>query len=181
MIIRNLTDLTDEEYWAALKGLKEIFFTTSSRQNFSNNGEKEQFFKKWTSLYIQYFKNEIFFIYEPEIKTYRAYLTGCFDSHQFLKLALEQHPDFATFSGYFKEFPAHLHINCAPEAQGKGYGRILISHYINQLKIKKIPGVHIVTSQQSSNVEFYKKIGFSYIVDKELNNHKLRFMGMNLK
>ena len=59
------------------------------------------------------------------------------------------------------DYPAHLHIDILPSAQGKGNGRQLIQKFLNQLKVSNVKGVHlIVRKQNTSAVGFYKHIGF---------------------
>ena len=66
-----------------------------------------------------------------------------------------------------ENYPAHLHIDILPFAQGKGNGRKLIETFLNDLESKKIKGVHLIVSKDNQNaVGFYQKIGFQKI--KEL-------------
>lgn len=66
-----------------------------------------------------------------------------------------------------KDYPAHLHIDILPAAQGKGYGRQLIQAFVDQLKVLNIKGVHLIVSKQNSSaIGFYEHIGF-----QELKNY----------
>ena len=61
---------------------------------------------------------------------------------------------------YLKGYPAHLHIDILPLAQGKGYGRKLIDLYLNQLQSLGIQGVHLIVNKNNQNaIKFYKQIG----------------------
>ena len=72
----------------------------------------------------------------------------------------EQNPD------YLQEFPAHLHINCHPNHQGKGIGGKLINQLIKYLGAKNVPGVHLVTLHGHANEQFYLKNKFVPIYPK---------------
>lgn len=60
------------------------------------------------------------------------------------------------------EYPAHLHIDLLPEAQGRGYGRALIENaLIPALAQARVPGVHLgVDPANTTARSFYVKVGF---------------------
>ena len=75
----------------------------------------------------------------------------------------------------FKEFPAHLHIDLLPGAQGRGQGKLMMDHYISHLKDNNIKGVHLelsITNERAFN--FYKKYG----MDELERNEDSIFMGL---
>jgi len=77
-----------------------------------------------------------------------------------------------------KAYPAHLHIDLLPEAQGKGMGRKLIEVFNNKLAELKVPAVHLQVGKKNTGaVKFYERIGFQRIKDYE---HAIAF-GMKLK
>ena len=58
-------------------------------------------------------------------------------------------------------YPAHLHIDILPIAQGKGYGRKLVETFLNQLRILNVQGLHLIVSNDNQNaVGFYQQVGF---------------------
>lgn len=70
--------------------------------------------------------------------------------------------------GYFEElaeatvlYPAHLHINVHEAFRSTGTGSRLIARFVADLKRAGIPGVHLVTSPNSRNVQFYLRNGFA--------------------
>lgn len=66
------------------------------------------------------------------------------------------------------DYPSHLHIDLLPHAQGRGNGRALMETFLEALKAKGSPGVHLGTSPQNVRAErFYKKMGFH-----ELKRHE---------
>lgn len=58
-------------------------------------------------------------------------------------------------------YPAHLHIDLLPEAQGRGWGRALIDHLVGELRARGVPGVHLgVDPANTGAVAFYGRLGF---------------------
>jgi len=60
------------------------------------------------------------------------------------------------------EYPAHLHIDLLPEAQGRGYGRALIeTALIDALAKAGVPGVHLTMDPANAPARaFYTAVGF---------------------
>lgn len=68
------------------------------------------------------------------------------------------------------EYPAHLHIDILPIAQGKGLGRKLIEIFINQLKRKNITALHFEVGKTNKNaIAFYSHIGFHIIKEYDFS------------
>lgn len=62
------------------------------------------------------------------------------------------------------EYPAHLHIDLLPEAQGRGYGRLLMHALGAELRNRGVPGVHLgVSGQNAPAVAFYGHLGFTVL------------------
>lgn len=60
------------------------------------------------------------------------------------------------------EFPAHLHIDLLPEAQGRGLGRDLIETFCAALVDHGIPGVHLTIDPANTGAAaFYRAVGFA--------------------
>jgi len=58
-------------------------------------------------------------------------------------------------------FPAHLHIDLLPEAQGQGYGRHLIETLLDELAAQGVPGVHLEMDAANDGAgAFYARLGF---------------------
>lgn len=63
-----------------------------------------------------------------------------------------------------KDYPAHLHIDLLPELQGHGMGRKLMNVFLNNLREKGVPGVHLgVDGKNAGALAFYPKVGFSVV------------------
>lgn len=61
-------------------------------------------------------------------------------------------------------YPAHLHINLLPEAQGRHLGTTLLEELMNSLKTAGTRGVHLGINHMNEPVgNFYRKLGFAEI------------------
>lgn len=61
-------------------------------------------------------------------------------------------------------YPAHLHINLLPEAQGQGQGTRLIDRFTGQLKEQSVSGVYLHTGADNrAAISFYGKQGFAQL------------------
>lgn len=62
------------------------------------------------------------------------------------------------------EYPAHLHIDLLPEAQGAGLGRRLVETLRDALAIRAVPGLHLgVDPINTGAVAFYERLGFARV------------------
>jgi ribosomal protein S18 acetylase RimI-like enzyme len=63
---------------------------------------------------------------------------------------------------YGAAYPAHLHIDLLPELQGKGWGRRLIDTVIDDLRRRRVGGLHVVAdSANTGALAFYDRLGFT--------------------
>ena len=66
------------------------------------------------------------------------------------------------------QYPANLHIDLLPQAQGQGLGRRLMEQLFTALKSARVPGVHLYAgSANKSAIGFYERIGFQRIDESE--------------
>lgn len=64
-------------------------------------------------------------------------------------------------------YPAHLHIDLLPEAQGGGNGSRLIHTLLGALRARGVRGVHLgVGKANTGAVGFYRHLGFEELVDE---------------
>ena len=153
MIIRKYSDND-------LLVLQNIFYSTSSKKDFKTEKEKALFFNRWAGQYLENFSDDAL-IAEKNGEVV-GYLLGCRNTEKFLPQLLKNNKSLEVFEDLYLQFPAHLHINSDPKFQGQGIGSQLIKYYMNQLKSALIPGLHIITSPESRNVNFYRKNGFTF-------------------
>ncbi len=58
-------------------------------------------------------------------------------------------------------YPAHLHIDLLPAAQGQGWGRALIRTLLGELASRGVPALHLTYApQNTAAAAFYARIGF---------------------
>ena len=58
-------------------------------------------------------------------------------------------------------FPAHLHIDLLPEAQGSGYGRGLMRQLGLAAVAAGVPGIHLGMARDNlPALAFYRRLGF---------------------
>lgn len=65
---------------------------------------------------------------------------------------------------YAQQYPAHMHINLLPPAQGKGLGRQMIDTLKAALKRDGVKGLHLGASAENDGAcAFYKATGFGEV------------------
>ncbi|GEM45348.1 GNAT family N-acetyltransferase [Deinococcus cellulosilyticus] len=79
--------------------------------------------------------------------------------------------------GEAEDFPAHLHIDLLPRAQGGGNGKRLMLAFLDLLRSQGIRGVHLGVSRDNPRaVAFYHRMGF-----QTLQEHPWSYdLGMHL-
>ena len=80
------------------------------------------------------------------------------------------------------DYPAHLHIDLLPEGQRQGLGRRLMNAYVDALRQRGVPGVHLTMSVENTNARaFYDRVGFAPLaVPKERENDSVVVLGQRL-
>lgn len=157
-----LTGLPDPV--AARAALRVIFFQSTSRTAFADEDERERFFVTWTGWYLDNAPRDVWFLPDGG-GGYAGYLTGCRDS-----AAVDGPgrviPKYGVFADLFAAFPAHLHINLAPDARGLGLGRRLIDAFAADCISDGLAGMHVVTGVGARNAAFYTRAGFIHAVER---------------
>lgn len=61
-------------------------------------------------------------------------------------------------------YPAHLHIDLLPVAQGQGHGRALMARLLTELASAGASGVHLgVATANQRAIGFYRRLGFAEV------------------
>lgn len=69
-----------------------------------------------------------------------------------------------------KSWPAHLHIDLLPVAQGLGHGPRLINAFVDRLRAMAVPGLHLGVSKGNKRaVAFYPRVGFEVVKESSDN------------
>ena len=65
------------------------------------------------------------------------------------------------------DYPAHLHIDLLPEAQGGGNGRRMIDTLLGALRARNVRGLHLgVGKGNTAAIGFYRHLGFEELSDE---------------
>jgi ribosomal protein S18 acetylase RimI-like enzyme len=65
-------------------------------------------------------------------------------------------------------YPAHLHIDMLPVAQGQGWGRRLMQTFLGRLRALQVPAVHLGVGRRNTRaIAFYEHVGFHVIKSSE--------------
>jgi ribosomal protein S18 acetylase RimI-like enzyme len=65
-------------------------------------------------------------------------------------------------------YPAHLHIDLLPVAQGQGWGRAMMQTFLARLRELHVPGVYLGVGRHNTRaVAFYERMGFQQISGSE--------------
>lgn len=69
---------------------------------------------------------------------------------------------------YYTDYPAHLHIDLVQSVQGIGHGSKLMHTFLDALRARNIPGVHLGVGKANQRAtSWYPKFGFQPIVETE--------------
>lgn len=78
---------------------------------------------------------------------------------------------------FLHDYPAHLHIDLLPQAQGHGCGRRLMEALFAALRQRGAPGVHLgVSALNEPAITFYRRMGFDTLEPQAWGE----WMGMRL-
>jgi GNAT superfamily N-acetyltransferase len=161
---------------AARASIDTIFFDASGTQAFASEAERAAFRTRWLGRYLAADPEHCLVAVADH--TVIGYLVGALDD----PAVTERFADV----GYFREFahltpafPAHLHINLAPDARNQGVGARLIEAFAAHALRAGSPGMHVVTGAASRNVRFYDACGFAEV--ERLDSAKpIVFLGRRL-
>lgn len=159
-----------------LTQVREIFFESSTRKEFKDESEREAFFQKYVGFYLDHYPELAWIGFSGE--KVLGYLVAAPRSSDPELDKIQPH--LKAFEAFFKDYPAHLHINCHHESRGMGLGSQLVRVLVAELKIMRIPGLHIMTGPDSQNRSFYKKLGFDFESEVPFRGTPILFMGRRL-
>lgn len=139
-------------------GIEAVFFEAAARP-YPAGPEREAFRERWLTRYFEG-PLDALFVAVTAAGDVAGYLVGTVEnaslSDRFADLAYFKE-DFAAAC---VEFPAHLHINVAPQHRSAGLGKRLIEEFARFAKAAGAPGMHVVTGHGMRNVDFYRQCGF---------------------
>jgi GNAT superfamily N-acetyltransferase len=144
---------------ATLAQVESIFFEASGR-TFVPGPERDAFRERWLGRYLRGGTDTLFLAFHDGNRV-AGYLVGALEDPG----RQDRFDDIGYFRADFRElasrFPAHLHLNLAPEFRGVGIGARLIEAFAAHALDAGAAGVHVVTGKAMRNVRFYERCGFS--------------------
>lgn len=78
-------------------------------------------------------------------------------------------------------FPAHMHMNLLPRAQGKGLGRTLFMTWCDRARATGVAAVHVgVSPKNAGGAAFWQACGMQALADVPESGHPVRWFGMKI-
>lgn len=152
-----------ESSHALLASLDRILFEASAVQSFDNSMAQARFRHRWLGRYLDEEANHAFLAI-ADSGAVAGYVIGAL-------LDPARDPGsadlayFGQFQSITSQYPAHLHINLAAQFRSGGIGSRLLSAFLDHVRARGAPGVHIVTGKGMRNVGFYARNGFSLMAE----------------
>jgi GNAT superfamily N-acetyltransferase len=151
--------------------LDEIFFESSATRSFADEQTREAFRDRWLGRYLAHDPQWAYVALATD-GALAGYLVGAVDdpgtAPRFADLGFAK-----TFAPQTAIYPAHLHVNLAPQFRNRGLGGALIAAFAADAVRAGAPGMHVVTGANSRNVRFYEKNGFRDVARATLNGHEV--------
>jgi GNAT superfamily N-acetyltransferase len=147
-----------EGFQRLIPQIDTIFFAASATRSFADEAARQAFRERWLGRYFEHFGADTLVALDGGGRVL-GYLVGA-------RRDPAGDPLFADI-GYFADlsdltarYPAHLHVNLAEDARGRGVGTRLVAAFCRRLDEAGSPGVHVVTGANSRNRSFYDRMGF---------------------
>lgn len=163
---------------AVTRGLDSIFFEASGTQVFASPEAKAAFRDGWFGSYLTLNAGETFLAID-RAGAVVGYVVG----------ALQDPASDSRYAdlGYFRDFahltrlyPAHLHMNVAPQHRSAGLGARLIQAFASHAASAGCPGLHVVTGAGLRNVGFYLRNGFEPLAEAPWKSAAVVLLGRKL-
>jgi GNAT superfamily N-acetyltransferase len=142
-----------------LDGIDAVFFQSSNTQSFTDAAARTAFRERWLGRYLTHDPLWAYVAMDDDDRV-AGYLVASLDNPA-IAPRFSDIPYFAAFKDLTRGYPAHLHVNLAPDRRSGGLGSDLVSTFVADAKRAGAPGVHVVTSRGARNVGFYARNGFS--------------------
>jgi len=158
--------------------LDTIFFEASGTKSFASDEARSAFRERWLGRYLSDYPQWVYLALSSDGGV-AGYLLGCLDDPAHTTL-FSDIGYFNSISALTRRYPAHLHVNLAPEFRGRALGRQLVEAFMGDAARAGCPGVHVVTATGMRNVAFYERNGFLERGRFEANGRVLLFLGRDL-
>ena len=171
--------LTDLAGWRGLAdGLDPIFFEASLTKSFADEAARVAFRERWLGRFLDLWPGLAHVALRPD-GTPIGYIVGTHvdasRDERFSDIGFYRHLAHLT-PGY----PAHLHINLAPETRNRGVGSRLIGAFEHDVRAAGLPGLHLVTGRDSKNRSFYARNGYMPLMEMDWGGTPIVMLGKRL-
>src|SRR5262245_17836405 len=151
-----------------------IFFEASSRREFASSQERATFRERWLGRYLHGGTDVVLIAHDCH-GAVAGYLVGALSD----PAEQERFADIGYFRAAFRDlcrrYPAHLHINLAPQFRSRGIGALLIQAFATRAAEARAPGLHVITARGMRNVRFYTRCGFNELGAASWNGRDVVF------
>lgn len=176
--IERWSDIQVEARAALQPGLDGIFFEASATKAFPDEPTRLAFRQRWLGRYLELDPVWAYVAIAPSGEPI-GYLVGCLEdparAPRFADIGY-----FASLAAVTARFPAHLHINLAPQARSHGLGGRLIARFAREAAAAGARGMHVVTARGMRNVGFYLRNGFHEAAAFDWNGKTLVLLARGL-
>jgi GNAT superfamily N-acetyltransferase len=138
--------------------IDKFFFGSSAIKDFYSSKEKESFRERSLGRYIENHRGSFFVALDGSGRVI-GYLAGCLENPTEL-VHFSDIEYFQTIGDICRDYPAHLHINVAPQWRNRGLGAALVERFAFWAGLHSVDGIHVVTSSTSRSIPFYRRSGF---------------------
>jgi GNAT superfamily N-acetyltransferase len=159
--------------------LDAIFFGASETRSFASDEVRLAFRERWLGRYLEHYPADALLAVERYGRV-AGYLVGSLEDPAATCL-FDDIAYFKVFSHLTIRFPAHLHVNLAPEFRGQGIGSRLMEAFVSHARGAGSPGVHVVTGKGMRNVGFYERNGFAPAGEAAVDGRMLVLLGRHLR
>jgi GNAT superfamily N-acetyltransferase len=159
--------------------LDAIFFGASETKSFASDEARLAFRQRWLGRYLEHYPGDALLAMGRDGRV-AGYLVGCLE-HPAAAGRFDDIAYFKAFAHLTGRFPAHLHLNLAPEFRGQGIGSRLIAAFARHAEAAGAVGVHVVTGKGMRNVGFYERNGFALAGEARVDRRLLVLLGRYLR
>jgi GNAT superfamily N-acetyltransferase len=156
-------------------GLDPIFFDASLTRDFSGDEAKAAFRERWLGRFLDRWP-ELTHVAVDERGLFTGYIVGAHVDPA-IDPAFADVGFYAHLTHLTPDFPAHFHINLAPDARGNGIGGRLIEAFVADAEAAGLSGIHLVTGRDSRNRSFYARNGFACVAELEWGGTPIVMLG----
>lgn len=158
--------------------LDRIFFEASSTRSFESEKLRAEFRWRWLGRFLDHSARHAFLALGPG-RSVAGYIVGSLsDPADPLDPEL---PFYARFAEQTRIYPAHLHINLAPQHRSRGTGARLIAVFGANASRFGARGMHLVTSRGARNIRFYERCAFTEVASTDWNGRELVMLARPLQ